>query len=345
MTYMIDVYKHKDSVLKIISDFFDEREMLRKGIIPEDHVMEEVRKSIGKGKLFRSMCLCTTYELMSGEYPDNDIFYIASAIEIIHMGLLIHDDIIDRSPMRRGEISTVESYHQKFKNTVTDSQHLGTSLAICVADICYFSAMGLIAKSSHAPKAMSFLSKELELVGYAEMADVYIGANVVKNSIEDVINVHRYKTARYTFSMPLLLGATLAKPNEENLEALDKAGENLGIYFQIIDDEMGLVGKEEEIGKPVGSDISEDKKTIQRYFLFEEASAEDKRELLKIFGKKQITGHELEIVAKYLKKYNIIAKTRVYAEKFIEEINIDGCPNKLQEFIRLLIELNKGRKK
>lgn len=342
---MIDVYKHKERVLKVISDHFDEREILRKRIIPEDPVMESVRKSIGKGKLFRSMCLCTTYELISGKEPDDNIFFIAAAIEIIHMGLLIHDDIIDRSPMRRGEISTVESYHQKFKNTVADSHHLATSLAICVADICYFSAMGLIAKSSHSSKAMAFLSKEIELVGYAEMADVYIGSNVTKNSIEEIINVHRYKTGRYTFSMPLVLGATLANPNEEDLEALDMAGENLGTYFQIIDDELGLIGKEEEIGKPVGSDISEDKKTLQRYFLFEDASSEDRNELAKIFGKNPITSNELDLVSGYLKKYDTIAKTRAYAEKFLQDISIDKCPKRLQDFIKLLIDLNKGRTK
>lgn len=342
---MIDVYKHKERVLKVISDHFDEREILRKRIIPEDPVMESVRKSIGKGKLFRSMCLCTTYELISGKEPDDNIFFIAAAIEIIHMGLLIHDDIIDRSPMRRGEISTVESYHQKFKNTITDSRHLATSLAICVADICYFSAMGLIAKSSYASKAMSLLSKEIELVGYAEMADVYIGSNVTKNSIEEIINVHRYKTGRYTFSMPLVLGATLANPGAEGLEKLDKIGENLGIYFQIIDDELGLVGNQENIGKPVGSDISEDKKTLQRYFLFDDANQEDRSELAKIFGKNPITNDELESVAQYLKKYDTIAKTRAYAEKFIQEIDIAKCPDELQEFVKLLIDLNKGRTK
>ena len=71
----------------------------------------------------------------------------------------------------------------------------------------------------------------------------------------------RYKTGRYSFSLPLLAGAMLADAPAELRGKLETFGESIGLLFQIRDDELGLFGDERELGKPVGSDVREGKKT------------------------------------------------------------------------------------
>lgn len=103
-------------------------------------------------------------------------------------------------------------------------------------------------------------------------------------SLDDVLRVYRYKTGRYTFSVPLSLGALLAGADEGVRGALEEVGELLGVVFQIRDDELGLFGSEEEIGKPAGSDVREGKRTVFWVLLRERLEGEERRRLDGVWG-------------------------------------------------------------
>jgi geranylgeranyl diphosphate synthase type I len=86
---------------------------------------------------------------------------------------------------------------------------------------------------------------------------------------------------------------------------LEKFGEHLGLIFQIKDDDLGMMGNVEEIGKPVGSDVREGKKTLYYFFLFQKSTSNEKKELKKIFGNKNLSKADLSYVRKLIQRYKI----------------------------------------
>src|SRR6185437_3870747 len=113
---------------------------------------------------------------------------------------------------------------------------------------------------------------------------------------EEIEQVYRYKTARYTFSLPLMLGALLAQKDATIIQQLENFGEKIGTLFQLKDDDISLFGKEETTGKPEGSDIRENKKTLHRHYLFQYASSEEKQQLQTLFGKQNLTKNDIAYV-------------------------------------------------
>jgi geranylgeranyl diphosphate synthase type I len=111
-------------------------------------------------------------------------------------------------------------------------------------------------------KILGLWAKELTAVGLAQMEDVALGASSRTGGEKEILNLYRYKTARYTFSIPLATGAIAAGRGPETVSGLEELGEDLGILFQMKDDEIGIFGEEAEIGKPPGSDIEEGKQTL-----------------------------------------------------------------------------------
>jgi geranylgeranyl diphosphate synthase type I len=127
------------------------------------------------------------------------------------------------------------------------------------------------------------------------MQDVYLGSMRGTVEEEQVLELYRCKTARYTFSLPLVSGALAAGAGEELIVQLEELGEHLGIVFQLKDDELDLMGDEEHTGKPVGTDLEEGKKTLLSVYLSE--LLEDSRE-----GKGALTEAERQCLTHVLNR-------------------------------------------
>lgn len=246
-----------------------------------------------RGKLLRGCLVRTGFELAAGRTatPDESgmLDNAGAAMELFQSGLLIHDDIMDRDSLRRGmptmHVSWAESLH---RDGHMEPEHHGNSLAICEGDLAYFIGFDLLATlpapQSSIAAVCALAARELSLVGIAQMQDVLNGAMAADTDEEAILRLYRYKTGRYTFSLPLCLGATLAGADTAALDALSLAGEDLGVLFQIKDDELGLFGDTAELGKPVGADIRENKRTLHRQRLFSACPAEHLGRLASIFG-------------------------------------------------------------
>lgn len=204
----------------------------------------------------------------------------ATALELFQSALLIHDDIIDRDTMRRGQPSLFYQYHNRglSESLGSEAYHFGESMGICLGDLAFFLGFEILAAIDEEPSVLNTLlrlfSRELTLVGLGQMEDVYLGKVHQRAREADILNVYRYKTSRYTFSLPLVAGAILGGAPPPVLADLEKLGENLGIIFQIKDDELGLFGSAATIGKPVGSDLKEGKMTLYMYHLLQDADPE-----------------------------------------------------------------------
>lgn len=222
-----------------------------------------------KGKMIRGGLVYLGYSLGSKK-PTADVLACAAVMELLQSALLIHDDIMDHDYLRRGQPTIFAQYEAMAqKEKLNDYKNLGSALGICLGDIAFFLAYELLAKlqcsAETREKIINLISKEMQYVGLAQMQDIYFSQTKKTIKEKEVLKLYLYKTGRYTFSLPLMVGAILAGTEKQTIKILEKIGENLGIVFQVKDDELNLFGDPKITGKPAGSDLQESKKTL--YYL------------------------------------------------------------------------------
>jgi geranylgeranyl diphosphate synthase, type I len=262
------------------------------GASPE--ILDRLSDFSCRGKMIRGILVSAGSALCSGAVSPAAL-PMGAAMELFQSALLIHDDIMDRDTTRRG----VPTMHHRYaleaaSGGVREPAHLGESLGICVGDIAVFLAFSLVAEAGllcgRAAELTRLCSREMTIVGASQMLDVSWSDGWGIPDKDDVIRLYRYKTGRYTFSLPLAAGVLIAGGSRELQQELEKFGELLGIIFQIRDDELGLFGDEGELGKPVGSDIAEGKRTIFYLTMLEEASEAQSKELAELYGSGKADG-------------------------------------------------------
>jgi geranylgeranyl diphosphate synthase type I len=307
---ILDFKSPKKQIELFLNSYLSQKEKEFKNVSPlAPLVFKQLRNFVGKGKMVRGGLVYFTYDFF-GSKPDELCLKIAAAMEIIHAALLIHDDIMDEDSLRRGE-KTVYAFYQDWakKQGIKNAQKLGVNLGICIGDIVIFLCFDLLSSIKNSTKnnqnLVNFLSNELVRVGFGQIQDVVSGSNTQKVTCESILNLYCYKTARYTFSLPLTLGSIALSKKSDLIKKLEKFGEHLGLIFQIKDDEIGMMGDVKEIGKPVGSDIREGKKTLYYFFLFQKCSIEEKKQLHTIFGNKNLSAKQLAYVRGLISKYKI----------------------------------------
>lgn len=189
----------------------------------------------------------------------------AIAIELFHNFSLMHDDIMDKAPLRRGEATV----HEKW----------GINTAILSGDFILIHAYQYIAQND--AKVLA----PLLTIFNDTAAKVCIGQQLDMNyeqregvSIVEYIEMIRLKTA-VLLGAALQMGATVANAKEKDALALYQCGVNLGIAFQLQDDYLDVYGDSDKFGKRVGGDIAENKKTFLLLKALELADEKDRLEI------------------------------------------------------------------
>ncbi len=321
--------KHRKRIETELKNFFDGK----KGGISYTgtwgiDLMDRFYSFCIQGKMIRGGLVILGHSLFRDDTPDS-VAKTAAAIEIIHSSLLIHDDIMDRDDLRRGKKTFHVQYRDEWmKRQAPEPDHFGESLAICAGDIGFFLAFDLLSELKIDPliraKILTFWSQELTTVGLAQMQDVSLSLFPGHVTQSDILELYRFKTARYTFSLPLATGALLAEQGENVTGRLRKFGEQVGIIFQIKDDEIEFFGDSSSIGKSAGSDLREGKKTLFHLHLqklLDAASSHsgkiqplppipdnERRFLERILGRIQITAADLSELRQLVERYGIRKK-------------------------------------
>ena len=306
-----------------------------------DDGLNRLSEFCNKGKSLRGILTILGAEMYGLEQNDA-LIELGAIIEIIHSSILIQDDIQDEDNMRRGFPSVFYQYqliasYQNFKNP----KFYGQSIAMDVYLIGHYLAMNALAdlniSSDLKIKILSFLSSEIMKVGVAQSQDIYHAyVQADKISIADIENVHLYKTGRYTLSMPLMLGGIFSGKLIEDMKQIEEASEILGLVFQIKDDELSIFAEEEELGKKVGNDIIENKKTHFRELLYQRVSDSEKRILKTSFGNKNLNFKKVQKIRELLIKYNVQEDIQgkmdmigAKAMSIIDEVSIDQSRKEL----------------
>lgn len=307
------------------SDFFD--------------VLEEFCAS---GKMLRGSLFLFSAESY-GYKIDHQLLNVACSLEFMHSALLIHDDIMDNDTLRRGKKTIFANYTDMAKHeAISDPNHYGISMGIIVGDIALFMAqeMATYFDSNKLQRLLQFYTRELRFVGIGQLLDYSYGAKNIEVEPDDIKRMYIDKSARYSFALPLALGGIAAGKSEDEIKTIECLGEYMGLIFQLIDDELGMFGDEKEIGKPVGSDIQENKKTFMRSILMKKAKTDDKVYLESIFGNKAINISEIENVRKLIVDLGVLDEVKQMINELyddskavIEKLNV------YSEFKNIYLEL------
>ncbi|MFP4362694.1 MAG: polyprenyl synthetase family protein [Spirochaetia bacterium] len=303
------------------------------------------------GKMIRGGLVYLGNELFGGKEAEASDA-AALAMEFFQAAFLIHDDIMDRDEVRRG----MPSMHMQFAVRgddwrIFDTSQFGQSMAICQGDIAFFLGFELLeaVKSPNAGQICSFAAKEIGYVGFAQMQDVLYSSGSLLPEKREVLRLYTYKTGRYTFSVPLTVGAILAGAEKSQIDSISRLGELLGVLFQITDDELGLFGDEQELGKPIGSDIIERKKTIFYISLIEELSGEDREAVKNVYAKDRVTEDDVRLVMDYMRSAGLKEKVDEYKQELYRKSMkiidaLDGTSEHHKEILIQLLDYNMKRK-
>ncbi|MGC8663022.1 MAG: polyprenyl synthetase family protein [Thermoplasmata archaeon] len=264
------------------------------------------------GKRLRPILMIIGYKLSGGK-NEREIIVASASIELIQSYLLIHDDIIDESDLRRGK----PTLHKIYETIYKDKKY-AESMAIIAGDLASVYAQEILDQADFPVerkyRAMLKMAEIVEETGYGQVLDVSSNQRE-KFGEEELLLLLTYKTAKYTLEGPLIMGAILAGNNDFSM--ITNYSIPVGIAFQLQDDILGLYGTEEKIGKPVTSDLEEGKKTLLMIKTME--NPKYKNEILKLLGKKNISLEELEIVRKIVKDSGALDYTYSLAKDMVSK--------------------------
>jgi octaprenyl-diphosphate synthase len=195
------------------------------------------------GKRIRPVLTLLCAKALGANAVSEDLITVASGIELIHMATLMHDDIIDQSPVRRHK----ESPYAKF----------GTNLTLLSGDFLLTRAFGLCAKLDDE----IVVATEKACIELVEGEALETPLHFDKHSRETSITIATRKTASL-FRLAAFCSGHLSGAKKETILALCEFGEALGIAFQMIDDILDVLATEETLGKRPGLDIAERKPSI-----------------------------------------------------------------------------------
>ncbi len=215
------------------------------------------------GKRIRPVMCLMGNELVNEINPDT--YHVATAIELFHNFTLIHDDIIDKAPLRRG----VETVHTKF----------GEPTALLSGDVMLVVAYDYLnkIKVGYLQKVIKLFNNTAKQVCEGQQLDMDFETKE-KVSFHEYLNMIELKTS-VSLAASLQLGALLGGSGEGNQQHLYEFGKNLGIAFQIQDDYLDAFGDPEKFGKQTGGDILANKKTFLLIHALEVATGNHLNEL------------------------------------------------------------------
>ncbi len=191
--------------------------------------------------------------LLSGKFYHYDLDYLlpmATAVELLHTATLVHDDAIDKSAVRRGR--------------PTINQVWGEDKAVILGDYLFAKA-GESCASTGNIRVIRLFSQTLATISSGELKQAFDAFNLGQ-ARERYLDRIASKTASL-FCLATESGAVLSQSPESSVAALREYGYNLGIAFQIVDDILDFIGTEEELGKPVGSDLIQGTLTLPAMLL------------------------------------------------------------------------------
>jgi geranylgeranyl diphosphate synthase type I len=203
----------------------------------------------------------------AGNPVDPSRMRLFSALELLHACALVHDDVIDASATRRGLPTVHRLFADKHRRSDWhgSSEQFGVSAAILLGDLALVWADDIVATADLSAEAQRRVQRvwadiRTEVLGgqYLDIVAESSGATTVASAM--IVNT--YKTASYTVTRPLQLGAAAAADRPDVQAIFHDVGTDIGVAFQLRDDVLGVFGDPAITGKPSGDDLRSGKRTV-----------------------------------------------------------------------------------
>jgi geranylgeranyl diphosphate synthase type II len=285
-----------------------------------------------KGKRIRPLLVLLTTKAVGGKFENS--YNAAIAMELLHNFTLVHDDIMDNADKRRGRLTLHKKYDENTAILVGDSL-LSVAYEYILKD-CDGDAKGII---------NSFTKGLIEVCEGQSLDTDYEKRNNV--TIDEYLLMIKKKTASM-MQICCKIGATLGRGSKEQIKAMSNYGFNLGIAFQIQDDLLDISAEESNLGKRIGSDLIEGKKTYLFIKALEKSKGNDRKVLQRVIENKGIRINQVVKYKKLYEKLNIIEEAKsainLYTKKALSSlytIKKEEDRNNLIWFAGNLVKRNK----
>jgi len=249
------------------------------------------------GKRFRAQLLLLSAKLCG--YSGENHISMASLIEFIHTATLLHDDVVDKAKFRRG--------------TKSANREWGNEVCVLVGDFLFTKCFTLMVESGNW-KILHTISRATTIMAEGELEEL-IRTKDLSLTEEGYLSIITRKTA-YLISAAIQIGAILGNVSEEKEEALTKFGMDVGIAFQLIDDNLDYTSKKS--GKKIGIDLREGKITLPMIFTLNRCDEGEKAFIHETVNSHPITKKAFFRVAEIIERYHGIQYTRERAKGYVE---------------------------
>jgi geranylgeranyl diphosphate synthase type I len=269
VTPTLDDFALRARIQQTLGAWVDEQQQRLAPLGPDARrLVDAARDALEGGKRLRAAFCYFGYLAVAGPPADEEALIKAcAALEVLHASALVHDDYMDASETRRGRPSTHRAFAIQHRHSGMhgDPERYGAASAILLGDLMLSWADEMLRScglpEDRVAEGLAVLDHTRSEVIVGQFLDVSIQARG-HGTVEEAMNVLRYKSAKYSVERPLHLGATLAGAGAHTLEELSEFGLPVGEAFQLRDDLLGVYGDPKETGKPAGDDLVEGKRTV-----------------------------------------------------------------------------------
>ena len=335
MAEIIPIHQHKEDFndcIKNLSELCKEdltsiNTLILEKLDSSVPLIQEIGKYLilSGGKRLRPLLTTSCFHILNNN-SINKLNHIglAAAVEFIHAATLLHDDVVDLSKDRRGNLTANEVW--------------GNKTSVLVGDFLFSRSFQLMTKYG-SMKTLKILSDTSVIISEGEVLEISNDNNLEMNE-DTYFQVINGKTASL-FSAACQVGGLSGGAKENQHQALKSFGTNFGMTFQLIDDAIDYSSNLKTMGKNIGDDFKEGKITLPIILAYGRSNKNEKDFLQKVF--KEVDGNENNffLVQELLIKYNCIEDTLIRANHFAE-VAIDSLsifPD--NEFKKALIKLIK----
>lgn len=287
---------------EIQADLEEVEENLRRFVDSPNKLISEISAYLFQktGKRIRPALLILCSKLLG--YKGKEHIMMSALVEAIHTASLIHDDIIDKSEVRRGR----ETVHARW----------GPNITVLLGDYIYIKSIGLSLQSRY-NQIIKILTDISARMIEGELYEYYVSGSLDLEE-EEYLDIINKKTASL-FSAACQIGGILAQASKDEEARLRDLGTNMGMCFQIIDDLLDFIGDEKTLGKPILSDISEGRITLPLIQTLKSDGQANRKRLRELLKKRPLKKEAREEILEIIKSNGALDYTYRKAQEYSSE--------------------------
>ncbi|MDC0044630.1 polyprenyl synthetase family protein [Pelagibacteraceae bacterium] len=312
MAEIIQIHQHKENFNETVKNLSnlckEELHSVNTLILEKLDSSVPLIQEIGKylilsgGKRLRPLLTTACYHILNNQ-STNGINHVglAAAVEFIHAATLLHDDVVDLSKDRRGNLTANEVW--------------GNKTSVLVGDFLFSRSFQLMTKYG-TMETLKILSDTSVIISEGEVLEISNEKNLEMNE-DTYFQVINGKTASL-FSAACQVGGISGGAKDNEHQALKSFGTNFGMAFQLIDDAIDYSSNSTTMGKNIGDDFKEGKITLPLILAYGRSNNEEKQFLQNVISNPKEDQNNFKLTKKLLIKYKCIEDTLIRANHFAE---------------------------